>query len=278
MTPLVNVIIMLGMLVVVPAGLALIKTPRHVRVVWIAGALPGAASLWIGRGVVAAGLATLYAGATGVLASHAAVRAWHAAVDGWRRRSLALREVAVLTAMASPAVAGVSLVWERAGHTLLGFKPSLLALTVAHFHFAGFAAALVAGLVCRAAGERRAAAAAALAVPLGTALVLAGYFVDDWAELAGAVVLTAGMWLVGWLTWTEVRRDVTDRLTRGLLAVSAAVLVATMVLALSWAFGEAAGVPHPSVEWMAATHGVCNAFGFALCGVAAWRRLRPRPL
>ncbi|GAA4563963.1 YndJ family protein [Planotetraspora kaengkrachanensis] len=271
MTPLVNVIIMLGMLVVVPAGLALIETPRHVRVLWIAGALPGAASLWIGRGVVAAGLATPYAVATGVLAAHAVIRAW-------RVRSLAPQEVAVLTAMASPAVAGISLVWERAGHALLGFKPSLLALTVAHFHFAGFAAALVAGLVCRAAGGRRSATAAALAVPSGTALVLAGYFVDDWAELAGAVVLTAGMWLVGWLTWTEVRREVSDRLTRRLLGVSAAVLVATMLLALSWAFGEATGVPHPSVEWMAATHGVCNAAGFALCGVAAWRRLRPRPL
>jgi hypothetical protein len=271
MTPLVNVIIMLGMLVVVPAGLALIETPRHVRVVWVAGALPGAASLWIGRGTFAAGLATLYAVATGVLASHAAVRAW-------RGRSLAAREVAVLTAMAAPAVAGVSLVWERAGHAFLGFKPSLLSLTVAHFHFAGFAAALVGGLVCRAAGERRAATAAALTVPSGTALVLIGYFVDDWAELAGAVVLTVGMWLVGWLTWTEVRRGVTDRLTRGLLAVSAAVLIATMALALSWALGEAAGVPHPSVEWMAATHGVCNAVGFALCGVAAWRRLRPQPL
>ncbi|MEV7967726.1 YndJ family transporter [Sphaerisporangium sp. NPDC088356] len=115
-------------------------------------------------------------------------------------------------------------------------------------------------------------------MPCGTALVFLGYFVGDWAELAGAVVLTAGMWLVGWLTWTQVRRGVTDRPTRALLGVSAVTLAATMVLALSWALGEATGLPHPSVEWMAATHGVCNAAGFALCGVAAWHRLRIRPL
>ncbi|GAA3815697.1 hypothetical protein GCM10022226_40580 [Sphaerisporangium flaviroseum] len=271
MTTLVNVIIMMGMLVVVPAGLRLIDTPPWVRLVWVAGAVPGAGSLWLPRGTAAMVLAIVYATATLTLASHAAMRAW-------RHRSLAPREVAVLTALATPAVAGLSLVWERAGHWLLGFEPYILALTVAHFHFAGFAAALMAGLVCHATGERPLSTAAALTVPGGTALVLLGYFVGDWAELVGAVVLTAGMWLVGWLTWTEVRRGVSDRLTRVLLSTSAVILVATMALALSWALGEATGLPHPSLTWMAATHGVCNAAGFALCGVAAWRRLRPLPL
>ncbi|RCG25002.1 hypothetical protein DQ384_32120 [Sphaerisporangium album] len=271
MVPLVNVVIMVGMLVVVPAGLHLIGVPRAVRAAWLAGAVPGAVSLWLPRGPVAVALAVLYALATAAPALHAAARLA-------RRRCLAPREVAVLTALVTPAVAGLSLVWERAGHPLLGFKPAILALTVAHFHYAGFAAALTAGLVCRATGDRVASKAAALAVPGGTLLVLAGYFIGDWAELAGAVALTAGMWLVGLLTWTDVRRRAPDPLTRGLLAVSAAVLAATMALALSWALGEATGLPHPSIEWMAATHGVCNAAGFALCGLAAWRRLRPRPL
>lgn len=271
MTPLVSVIVMIGMLVVVPAGLRLIETPWQVRTAWTVGAVPGALSLWLDRGTAAAALAVVYATATAVLAAHAVARAA-------RRRSRAPHEVAAFTALVAPVVAGVSLVWERAGHALLGFKPGILALTVAHFHFAGFAAALVAGLVCRAAAGHPAAGAAALAVPSGTVLVLLGYFVGDWAELVGAVVLTAGMWLVGWMTWTQVRRGAGDRLTRGLLAGCAAILVATMGLALSWALGEATGLPHPSVEWMAATHGVGNAVGFAVCGVAAWHRLRPRPL
>ncbi len=51
-----------------------------------------------------------------------------------------------------------------------------------HFHFAGFAAALIAGLVCRV-SDGPAGRFAALSVPLGTLLVLAGYFIGDWAEL-----------------------------------------------------------------------------------------------
>lgn len=141
-----------------------------------------------------------------------------------------------------------------------------------HFHFAGFAAALIAGLVCRV-SDGPAGRFAALSVPLGTLLVLVGYFIGDWAELAGALVLTAGMWTVGLLTWRMGRAGGRDRTTRLLLLASAAVLVATMLLALSWALGEATGLPHPTLTWMAATHGLGNALGFALCSLLAWRRI-----
>jgi ABC-type multidrug transport system permease subunit len=60
--------------------------------------------------------------------------------------------------------------------------------------------------------------------------------------------------------------------------VAAAVLAGTMLLALSWAFGRATGLPHPSLAWMAATHGVGNALGFAVCAMVALTRLRAEPL
>ncbi|MFJ2032757.1 YndJ family transporter [Streptosporangium sp. NPDC087985] len=69
-----------------------------------------------------------------------------------------------------------------------------------------------------------------------------------------------------------------DRPTRVLLGVSALVLTVSMVLALSWALGEAAGLPRLPVNWMVATHSLLNAFGFALCAIGAWLRLRPEPL
>ncbi len=191
-----------------------------------------------------------------------------------RTRSLAPAELATLTALAAPSVAGLALVAERSGHRLFGFDLRILALTVPHFHFAGFTAALVAGLVCRARPDRPAARAAALSVPVGTALVLAGYFISDWAQLLGAAVLTTGMWLVGLITWRDLRTRARDRLTAGLLAVSAATLVLTMLLALWWALGRAAGLPHPTLTWMAATHGLGNTLGFALCSLLAWRRLK----
>ncbi|MBT2370136.1 YndJ family protein [Streptomyces sp. ISL-10] len=270
MSALVNMIVMLGMLFVVPAGLRLIDPVglASIRRTWPLFAVAGSVALWLPRGAAAVALAAVYGVGTLLLAAQAPRRLV-------RTRSLAPAEFAVLTALVTPAVAGVALVAERAGHELFGFTLPILALTVPHFHFAGFAAALVAGLVCEAAGAAgRLARFTALSVPVGTVLVLGGYFVGDWAELFGAVVLTAGMWAVAWLTWRDVRGGERDRGTRALLGVSAAVLVATMLLALSWAVGEAADLPHPDLTWMAATHGLGNALGFALCSVLAWRRLK----
>ncbi|MEU1215470.1 YndJ family protein [Streptomyces sp. NPDC005791] len=268
MSVLVGLIVMLGMLVAVPLGLGLVGDPAldRIRRLWPLFAVPGTVSLWLPRGGAATTLALCYALGTLLLAAHAPRRFA-------RTRSVRPAEAALLTALTAPAVAAVALVAERSGHELFGFALGILALTVPHFHFAGFAAALVAGLVCRAedgAGGRF----AALSVPLGTLLVLLGYFTGDWTELAGAVVLTAGMWTVALLTWRTAGAPGRDPVTRALLTVSAGVLVVTMVLALSWAFGEATGLPHPTLSWMAATHGLGNALGFALCALLALRRLQ----
>ncbi|MFJ9074674.1 YndJ family protein [Streptomyces sp. NPDC102278] len=272
MTVLVNLIVTLGMLGIVPAGLRLIDPValRGLARPWPLLAAPGALCLWLPRGALAMVLAGLYASATLALAARAPARLL-------RTRSLAPPEIAVLTALVAPSVAGTALVAERGGHRLFGFDLDILALTVPHFHFAGFVAALVAGLVCRAAPRSAGglSRAAAYSVPAGTLLVLLGYFVDDWAELVGAVVLTGGMWTVALLTWREIRPRAGGRVTGALLSTSAAVLVATMLLALWWALGEATGIAHPTLTWMAATHGLGNALGFALCSMLAWHRLGP---
>jgi hypothetical protein len=108
-------------------------------------------------------------------------------------------------------------------------------------------------------------------VPLGTGIVLLGFFLGDPVELVGAAVLTAGMWLVGWALWRRVRQA--DQITKTLLTVSASVLVVTMLLALSWALGHVVETPYLPLRWMVVTHGVANAVGFALCGLLAWRRI-----
>ncbi|MEI7033451.1 YndJ family protein [Streptomyces pratensis] len=269
MSALVNAVVMLGMLVVVPVGLRLAELPELARIrgLWPLFAVPGALSLWLPRGLAATVLACCYAVGAALLALHAPRRAL-------RDRDLGPARIALLTALTAPAVAAVALVAERSGRRLFGFGLDILALTVPHFHFAGFAAALIAGLVCRVSGGP-AGRFAAYSVPLGTLLVLVGYFLGDWVELAGTLVLTAGMWTVGLLTWRMGHAAGRDRATRRLLCSSAAVLAATMLLALSWALGEATGLPHPTLTWMAATHGVGNALGFALCSLLAWHRIRP---
>ncbi|WP_406457731.1 YndJ family protein [Streptomyces sp. NBC_00876] len=273
MSVLVGLIVMLGMLVIVPAGLRLADAPDLDRMarLWPVFAVPGAVALWLPRGPAATALALCYGLGTALLALHILPRLLRRPAP-LRSSRTAPAGIALLTALVTPSVAAAALVAERSGHPLFGFGLGILALTVPHFHFAGFAAALVSGLVGRVAGSA-AGRFAALSVPLGTFLVLLGYFIGDWAELAGAVVLTAGMWTVALLTWNTVLPTARDRATRLLLGTSAAVLAVTMVLALCWALGEATGLPHPGLAWMAATHGVGNALGFALCSVLAWKRL-----
>jgi hypothetical protein len=229
----------------------------RLRRTWPALAVAGSASMFLPRGPIAVVLASIYAGGTVVLA-----------IAGLRSRDLALT-----TAFGAPLVAAVALIAERAGAPLFGFSLSVLALTVAHFHAAGFAAALTASLVYRARHDP-ASAAAALSVPLGNGVVLAGFFTNAWVGLAGAIILTTGMWLVAYSTWRLTRAGgaAGDRVTRGLLTCSGAVLLGTMLLAVDWAAGRAFGVAHLSIGWMVATHGVANMLGFALCGLIAWRR------
>jgi YndJ-like protein len=269
-TALVHFAITVGMLAIVPLGLSLIEGTRGLVRVWLAGALPGAVSLWLPRGALASVLAAVYCAVTLALAVLAVRRFWH-------QRSLRPTEIAALTALAGPVIASSSLVAERNGYPLMGFDLDVLTLTVAHFHYAGFVAALVAGLVCRAAPGRL-ASAAAVSVPAGIGLVFLGYFTEEWVELVGAVVLTAGMWLVAWATWRRIRPGARDRVARILFGTSAVVLSVTMLLAVDWALAHVIAVPHLTMPWMAATHGVVNAFGFALCAVLAWRKVGTSPL
>lgn len=268
---LVDIVVCVGLLVVMPLGLRLIDQSLvgRLRGLWYVGAAPAAVSVWLPRGWPAAALAACYLVIAGLLLVHG--------VRLLARRWPRPREFAVATAMCAPIVGAGALVAERAGHRLLGFDLDILALTVAHFHYAGFVAALVAGLVCRIAGDSAAARAAALSVPAGTGTVLAGFFVGGWLELLGTAILTAGMWLVGWLTWRHGLPAGPDRLTRALLGISAIVLIATLLLALSWALGEATGLAHLPMTWMVATHGLGNAVGFALCAMIGWRRLGRHP-
>lgn len=272
MTPTVAVLVLLAMVLVVPLGLGLLASPGSaaLRRLWpVAGTVAGV-SLLLPVGGVAAALTLPYlllAAAAAVLAVRRVVRERNhvrSAVEG-------ARELTALTAGLSLLVAAASLSAERVGYALLGFDGEVLALTVAHFHYAGFAAALLAGLLLvRVPGPL--ALVGAVAVPGGTALVGAGHFLGRGVELAGAGVLTVGLLAVSVATVLHVvpRRGA----ARLLLLVSASATPLTMALALWWAVGRLTGLAHPGLGLMAATHGVGNAVAVSLCGLLGWRLLR----
>ena len=264
MPGLVGVLSVLGMAVVAPLGLRRLATPGVQRLVpfWPFLALLAGAGLLLERGPLAVATAVPYALACAAVTGLAALRFL-------RDRRLATPDMVAGFAGVSLTVAATSLLAERAGAELLGFPLAIHGLTVAHFHYAAFAAVLVAGLTARQA-RGRAAGFAAWAVPAGTAVTFLGFFTNDHVELAGATILTVGL-LVTSAVLLRLRPN-------AFLVVAALALPLTMLLAMWWAAGEALGFAHPTLRQMAATHGLLNALGVGVCGLLGWERARPSPL
>ncbi|MFD4993240.1 YndJ family protein [Cellulosimicrobium cellulans] len=303
---LVSGLVVLGMVVVLPLGLRLLGSdvvPAPRRAAWPLAGLAGAASLVVPRGTASALLALVFAVATAVLAlagARLAVRTVRDVRAGPVGAAVLAARAATVTALVAPAVGASALVAERAGWGLLGFSGTYLALTVPHMLYAGFGAALIAGTVARLAATDGLAVAGAWGVPLGTVLVLVGYFVGDVAELVGAGVLTLALWATAVAAVRSLAHptgtpyphgapSVHGRATvdpgspgssagsRALVGTGAVVVGLSMLLALWWAGGEALGFAHPSLDAMAATHGVANALGFVLCTLLGLRVLADRP-
>ncbi|HEV2890777.1 MAG TPA: YndJ family transporter [Frankiaceae bacterium] len=269
MPGLVGVLSVLGMVVVAPLGLLLLATPgvRRYAPIWPFPALMAGWGLLQPRGEnVAVAMVMPYAIACATIAVLAAVRALRALLA----RRITTNEMAAAFAGLSLTVAATSLVAERAGKEALGFPLAIHGLTVAHFHFAAFAAVIVAALTAQAAPASRVASVAAWAVPLGTAVTFVGFFTGEYVELAGASILTAGLLATSHVLF-RLRPNV-------LLLVASLALPLTMALAMWWAAGEALGFAHPTLEEMARTHGLANALGVGLCGLAGWHLARAKPL
>ncbi len=182
---------------------------------------------------------------------------------------------APVVALLSLPVAALGMVASRGGWELFGFELIMLTLTSVHFHFAGFTAALLSGLTTRAV-PRWWTETACAAVLVSPALVGAAFFVSPSAQLPGVVTLSAGVVVLAIATLLAGHG--------GLRRISALAVLAPMLLAVWWTAGLAFELPHLSLAWTAATHGVLNAVGYALCGLLGWYQAgagaarRPAPL
>lgn len=180
-------------------------------------------------------------------------------------------------ALVFSAVGGAWVLADRGGWRPLGFLPEIVTLTAVHFHYAGLLLPLVAGLVQRELFFLRLAARVAVAVVLGVPAVALGITATQlgWGR---SLETAAGLWLAlaGMaLGILQVRLALDGRrspaATRLLLGAAGVALFLGMVLAAAYALrvGPWLGLPQ-----MRALHGTINAFGFGLCGLLAWRRMR----
>ncbi|MEC9352897.1 MAG: YndJ family protein [Planctomycetota bacterium] len=174
-------------------------------------------------------------------------------------------------------VGGGWLLLSSAGLEPMGFDATIVLLTAVHFHFAGFSAAVIAGLAGRAFRERGSAnegvktlalAAyrfAATIVIFGPPLVAVGIMASPIVEVISGIALSIGMLTLAFVL-VLVALTGSPLLPRLLLCVAALSLTATMALSMTYAAGEYVGDELVSIATMAATHGVVNVLGFTLCG------------
>lgn len=163
----------------------------------------------------------------------------------------------------------------------MGFSDGIVELTAVHFHFAGFAAPLIAALAAdrmrtRSVGASHAANIAGLGAIAAMAMVAAGIAASPLLEIIGSGVIGLALSVLGIATLVGARNGPRPS-SKALLAISSVSVLAAMALAIQYALGQFAGTPALGIDQMAKTHGSLNAFGFAMCGLLGWR-LAPKEI
>ena len=273
-TEVIHKVVFFGMLVVVPLGLSLVPTHDDVsslyRLVVLAqpvAAVPAIASFYFETGTLAATLAVAGFLLTGLIALTGLMR--------FKSRGLYPIEESVIDAgFVYLAVAGVWLVVYRLGIQPFDYGETIILLTVVHFHFAGFAAPIIAGMSGRVIATRKHPQAAfrfsVFAIVASMPLVAAGITFSPWLGLIGTVLLSAGLVTLAVLTVGWVIPAITPSSSRLLLFIGALSICAAMVLACLYAYSLPMKILIIDIPTMALTHGLLNAFGFVTCSLLAW--------
>ena len=265
---LIDILLVLAPLVIVPVGLVAAgrtDTPMLVLLRLGAAALTVPALL-ADRGAGAGALAVPWLAAAVWLAVPAAVTWLH-------RPDLTPGALARLAGALYLVVGATWLVASRLGVEPVGIGEPIVELTAVHFHFAGFAAALLAARTHEVASQvtPRWATAGTLLTIASPPIVALGFTTGSApAQIGGALLLSIGVWIVAALTLAAVMPLTAGAGAKALLAISALSVGAPMVLAVFWAAGQHYDVPALDVPAMARIHGTLNAFGFSLAGLLGW--------
>ena len=258
-------ILLLSPLVLVPLGLGLADRPDAgpstallglVRVLALPAAVLAALSFTVDAGVTAGALTApwlivgICAGAIGV--------------GRLLSRSSVAPTIGTDLSLVFLAVGAAWLTTSRGGLRPLGFSDTIVQLTAVHFHYAGFALPLVAGL---AAQRARATAFVPLLAAAGVPFTAIGITAGGTLEwLAATTMAIAGLATAVLLVRAALRPR---SHSAGLLVLAAMALTAGMCLGLDWAWAVHFGWRHLDIEAMARWHGSLNALGFGFVALTA---------
>ncbi len=277
-----HVLLAFAALVLVPLALDLVVEKRDTgrigrAMTWAQRAqMPAAACLALACGMKAGLWALLVAIPWAVVtALLAVVGIGRMLRDAWSRP---LERLSADVGLGYLAIGGMWLLIDRAGLKPLGFDPSIVVLTAAHFHFAGFLLPLFAGRIAREMPDSRFAARGVVGTVLGVPAVAMGITMTQlgWTPAfeaaAGCGLALAGI-SVGILhvRWA-MDADDSPMPSRVLLGISGAAVFFAMLLAVAYAIRAfATPLPWLGLPQMRAIHGTLNGIGFGLCGVLGWR-------
>lgn len=170
---------------------------------------------------------------------------------------------------------GFWLLASRMGLNPAGFKEPIVFYTAVHFHFAAFAAPLLAGMtgigLRTSSGSRhKLFPFAALSVMAAPALLAGGWALGSpLLKVVAAFALAAGLLVLVFLTFYVIPYF-RDALAGALMVLSGLSVIAGMCLVCVYAGGEFVGIKLISIPQMAISHGVLNSLGFTLCGLLGW--------
>ena len=278
-TELIQKVFLLAVFVIVPLGLSLIAADEEWLALRIAiWAQPFAAvicfvSFLTPQGILAGVLSSVWLATTSFIALAGFIRIVFA-------KPVVSLELSVSVGMLYLPIGGAWLVASRLGIQPLGFGDTIVLLTAIHFHFAGFAAPLLAGFTGRAVRDKQPAskviALAATGIILGTPLVAAGITLSPALALVGAAIVSLGLSLLAVIVVIYVVPATSSVVAKVLFFIASLSSVAAMVLACLYAYSIVTHTLIIDIPHMAMTHGLLNSFGFALSSLVAWT-LSPPP-
>ena len=276
-TSLMQRIALLGILVIVPLALSLVPRSdsvdeksllyRLALLVQPLAAVCAVLSFLLDPGVPAAVLAFFWFCETALIALFGLQR-----LSQSELRSPA--EVSINAGLVFVPVAGAWLIVHRLGIQPLGYGETIILLTAVHFHFAAYAAPILAGLAGRRLTQfakiSRVFKLTPMGIIAGTPLVAAGISFSPALAFVGTIMIAMSLLLLAILVVGWILPSMKSMPGRVLLLLSSVSCLPAMALACAYAYSIVFHKLIIDIPQMAMTHGLANAFGFSLCGLVAW--------
>jgi hypothetical protein len=197
------------------------------------------------------------------------------AFQGWgpARSRPSLSRTAFQIARLNLLIASVWLVASRLGLRPLDTQEPIVLLTAVHFHYTGFATAILAGTafasqetLARKSRWYLISVAIILSAPY---LIAAGFVFSPCLKVAGVAALSLALVTFAAVQFAHTRQFLNPA-ARRFVRASCALIFLGMALALTYSLGEFLHRDWLTIPRMASTHGLINGVGFVLSGLLGW--------